>query len=227
MSRNRPASAEAAACMNSVPPPPGASTANFRVAAGPTTRPPNGWSDPHSRSRRVIESTCRRHPTRAGPPPMHEDSVMADCDIMVVGAGLAGLVAAVEAADAGQVGDRARPGGRGEPRRPGLVVARRPVPGRHPGAAAPRHQGFRASSRWPTGWVRPGFDRAGGPLAAAMGGGVRRLSRPARAGAGSRNTASRSSRSCSGPSAAVTRSARPRQFGAALPRDLGLRTRRR
>ena len=42
-----------------------------------------------------------------------------------------------------------------------------------------------------------GLRPAGGPLAAAMGGGVRRVRRRREAGAGSRNSASRSSRSCS------------------------------
>ena len=97
---------------------------------------------------------------------------MTDADVIVVGAGLAGLVATAELADAGRRGDPARPGARGVVRRPGVLVAsaacssstapssgacasatRASSPGRTgsapPASTAPRTSG-RAAGRRPT-----------------------------------------------------------------------------
>ena len=59
-------------------------------------------------------------------------------DVVVVGAGLAGLVATAELADRRPAGDPARPGARGQVRRAGVVVLRRAVPRRLAGAASAR-----------------------------------------------------------------------------------------
>ena len=67
----------------------------------------------------------------------------------------------------------------GQPRRPGLVVAGRAVPGEHARNSATSASRTRRSSPWPTGWdrrVRP----ARGSLAARMGAGATSISRPAR-----------------------------------------------
>ena len=80
-----------------------------------------------------------------------------DADVIVVGAGLAGLVAAAELADAGRTRaacvDQESPS---RPRRAGVLVVRRAVPRRQPRAAPDGHQGL--ASTWPgrTGRARPG-----------------------------------------------------------------------
>ena len=99
---------------------------------------------------------------------------MADADIIVIGAGLAGLVAAAEAADAGrsvllldQEGASSL-GGQAWWSLGGLFLVNSPEQ---------RHLGIKDSAElaladWlGSGGVRP----AGGPLAAALGGGLRRL----------------------------------------------------
>ena len=51
-------------------------------------------------------------------------------------------------------GAAARPGARAVPGRPGLLVVRRPVPGRQPGAAPDGHQGLARAGPGRTGWAR-------------------------------------------------------------------------
>ena len=82
-----------------------------------------------------------------------------DADVIVVGAGLAGLVAATELADAGKRVIVARPGGRAEPRRPGVLVVRRIVPGRLAPSSAGSASRTPTTSRCRTGWASAGFDR--------------------------------------------------------------------
>ena len=101
-----------------------------------------------------------------------------DADVIVVGAGLAGLVATAELADAGQAGRPARPGARGVARRAGVLVVRRPVPRRlaraapdgHPRLARARLAGLARAARastatedhWPRRWAEAYVDFAGG-----------------------------------------------------------------
>ena len=63
-------------------------------------------------------------------------------DVLVIGWGLAGLVAAVRGCRGRQAGDHRRPGAAHEPRRAGVVVVRRAVPRRLPRAAPHGHQGL-------------------------------------------------------------------------------------
>ena len=99
-------------------------------------------------------------------------------DVIVVGAGLAGLVATAELADAGKRVLAARPGARGEPRRPGVLVVRRAVPRRLPRAAPDGHQGLARArpaglaghapastgreDHWPRQWAEAYVDFAAG-----------------------------------------------------------------
>ena len=82
-----------------------------------------------------------------------------DADVIVVGAGLAGLVATAELADAGRTVIVARPGARAEPRRAGVLVARRVVPRRLARAAAAGDPGLGRPGAVRTGWAAPAFDR--------------------------------------------------------------------
>ena len=78
-----------------------------------------------------------------------------DADVVVVGAGLAGLAATAELADAGQRVLLLDQEPRADPRRAGVLVVRRAVPRRHPGAAPA--WASRTRSSWPgrTGWAAP------------------------------------------------------------------------
>ena len=156
---------------------------------------------------------------------MRMPSVGMDADVIVVGAGLAGLVATAELADAGKRVLLLDQEPEQSPRRPGVLVVRRAVPGRHPRAAPAcgiqrlpraglaglaRHRRLRPRRRT-TG-------RASGPRPTST-------SPPARSGPGCTRRACGSSRWSAGPSAAATRADRPRQLGAALPHHLGHRAR--
>ena len=147
-----------------------------------------------------------------------------DADAIVVGAGLAGLAAAAELADAGQAGHRPRAGAGGEPRRAGVLVARRPLHGRHAGAAAhgdPRLARARLAGLARKRRLRP----RRGPLAASLGRGVRGLRRRREARVASGDGASHLPGRRLGRAGRRQRD-RPRQLGAALPPHLGNRPRR-
>ncbi len=75
-----------------------------------------------------------------------KNAMAEDADVIVVGGGLAGLVAATEIADAGKRVIVRRPGRRTKPRRPGLLVVRRLIPG----GQLPNSAG--SASRIPTIW---------------------------------------------------------------------------
>ena len=115
-----------------------------------------------------------------------------DADVIVVGAGLAGLVAAAELADAGRRVAPARPGAGAVTGRAGVLVVRRAVPRRLPRAAPDGHQGLpRPRLAGLAGHAR-GFDRptrttgrAGGPRPTST-------SRPGRSAPGCTRRASRS-----------------------------------
>ena len=104
-------------------------------------------------------------------------------DVIVVGAGLAGLVATAELADAGPAGAARRPGAGGRARRPGVLVVRRAVPGRHPRAAAAADQGLARAGLAGLARARPASTatrtcgRGAGPRPTSS-------SRPARSGRG-------------------------------------------
>nr|WP_284288260.1 hypothetical protein [Angustibacter aerolatus] len=98
-----------------------------------------------------------------------------DADVVVVGAGLAGLVATAEPGRRRTPGRRGRPGAAAARGRAGVLVVRRAVPRRQPRAAADGRQGLAragAAGLVRHRGVRP---RARGPVAAAVGRGVRRL----------------------------------------------------
>ena len=65
-----------------------------------------------------------------------------DADVIIVGAGLAGLVAAAELAEAGKQDHHRRPGAGAIAGRPGILVVRRPFPRRFARAAAHAHPRF-------------------------------------------------------------------------------------
>ena len=107
----------------------------------------------------------------------------------------------VRADQAGQARPAPRPGEREEPRRPGVLVARRPVPRRLPRAATQRHQGLpRAGAAGLAGLGRSSTatarttGRASGPRRTST-------SRPARSGATSTTSGCACCRSSAGPSA--------------------------
>ena len=117
------------------------------------------------------------------------------------------------------VGRGPRPGARAESRRPGLLVARRPLPDRQPRAAPAAHPRF-ARPR-PAGLVRHGRLRpARGLLAAPLGRGLSRLCGGREAVLAQRDGPPHLSRGRLGRARRRSR-LRPRQFGAALPRHLG------
>ena len=144
-----------------------------------------------------------------------------DADAIIVGAGLAGLVAAAELVEAGKRDHRSRSGARAVAGWSGVLVARRVVSGRLAGAAAHAHPRFarlaledwmgtaafdRDEDFWPRQWAeayvafaagekRAWLHERGHPLLPG-----RRLGRARRA-----------------------QRHRPRQFGAALPSHLGNR----
>ena len=132
---------------------------------------------------------------------------MNDPDVIVVGAGLAGLVATHELVKAGRRVLVARPGEPQQPRRPGVLVARRAVLRRHPRAAPDGHQGLATSSRCRTGWARPASTgratrtsgRASGPRRTSSFAADREARLPARP------RPARRCRSSAGPSAAAAR----------------------
>ena len=142
-----------------------------------------------------------------------------DADIVVVGAGIAGLVAAAEAADAGRQVLLVDQEGRAESGRPGLLEPRWPVPGRQPGAAQDGHQGLTRPGS--SGLVRVGAVRPRrGPVAAPVGRGIPPLRRWRETRVAPRNGAAalphrRLGRARGRPSE------RARQLGPALPPDLG------
>ena len=126
-----------------------------------------------------------------------------DADVIVVGAGLAGLVAAAELADAGQAGAAARPGAASSP-----SAARRS--GRSAGCSSstpPSSAGWASRTAYELAlqdWMGSAqFDRDEDLLAAALGRGVRRLRRRREARVAARAWATGSSRSSAGPSAAT------------------------
>ena len=102
---------------------------------------------------------------------------MSEPDAIVVGAGLAGLVATHELVKAGRSVLVVDQENRRQPRRPGVLVARRPVPRRQPRAAPDGHQGLLragAAGLARLGRLRP---RPRGPLAAPVGRGIRPVRR--------------------------------------------------
>ena len=146
---------------------------------------------------------------------------MADADVIVVGAGLAGSGRRVRSSSNGPPGPDRRPGERRQPGRPGVLVVRRPVLRRQPRTAQaghPRQPRARAAGLARHGGFRP----AGGPLAAAVGARLRRLR-----GGGEAQLAART-RAADLPAGRLGRTRRlrrprTRQLGAALPRHLGHR----
>ena len=148
---------------------------------------------------------------------------MADADIIVVGAGLAGLVAAAEAADAGRsviVLDQegaASLGGQAWWSLGGLFLVNTPEQ-RHLGVKDSAElaladwlgsAGFdRPEDHWPRQWAQAYVEFAAGEKRAWL-----------------KEQGIALFPICSGPSAAATRCRRARQLGAALPSDLGLRAR--
>ena len=159
----------------------------------------------------------------------HEEGTVAmDADVIVVGAGLAGLVAAHELTSRGKQGRAGRPGERRQPRRAGLLVVRRAVPrrlARSSGASASRTP---SSSPGTTGRAAPSSTgsttrtpgRCDGPAPTSS-------SRRARSGPGSPATASRFLPDGRLGRARRPARRRPRQLRAPLPRRLGHRHRRR
>ena len=126
---------------------------------------PDGRVARSQRDRIAADSRGRPAPRRAQQPrradhpgsaPFRRGAADGNADVIVVGAGLAGLVAAAEAADAGRtviVLDQepaASLGGQA------FWSLRRAVPGRHPRAAPARRQGLRRARAGRTGWARPG-----------------------------------------------------------------------
>ena len=100
-----------------------------------------------------------------------------DADVIVVGGGLAGLVATAELVDAGKQGDPARPGAassRWAARRSGRSAACSSSTRPSSGACASATSHDLALQDW---MGSAGFDRDGGPLAAQVGRGLRRLRR--------------------------------------------------
>ena len=82
-----------------------------------------------------------------------------EADAIVVGAGLAGLVATAELADAGRRVILRRPGAGGVARRAGVLVARRALPRRLARSSGGCGSRTRTNSRGRTGSARAGFDR--------------------------------------------------------------------
>ena len=146
-----------------------------------------------------------------------------DADAIVVGGGLAGLVATAELIEAGRkviLLDQEPRAGAG---RPGVLVVRRLVLRRLARAAAHAHP--RLHDLALQDWLgSAGFDRDGGPLAPQVGRGLRRFRRRREARLAARP----------GPALVPDRRLgrarrlhghRARQLGAALPRHLGHRAR--
>ena len=177
-----------------------------RVAGGPAPgRPPTpGDDEPDARARRLLGM---------------------DADVVVVGAGLAGLAATAELADAGRRVVLVDQEPRAEPRRPGVLVLRRAVPRRQPRAAPDGDQGLPRPG--PAGLVRQRPVRPPrGLLATRLGRGVRRLRSRREAVLAARHGAP------AVPGRRVGRARRrprrrARQLGPALPHHLGHRARHR
>ena len=132
------------------------------------------------------------------------DAMPYDADVIVVGAGLAGLVATAELADAGRKVILLDQEPRGVARRAGVLVLRRTVP-RRLARAAPDAGHATARELALAGLARHRRLRPRrGPLAAPLGRGVRRLRRRREALLAARPGACGSSRSSAGPSAAAT-----------------------
>ena len=147
-----------------------------------------------------------------------------DADVIVVGSRPRRSRRHRRARRRGQEGAAARPGAGAEPRRPGVLVARRALPRRHPRAAADGRQGLLRARP-------PGLDgqRAVRPrerlLAASLGRGVRRLRRRREAPVAPRPGAAGLPGGRLGRARRRSRR-RSRQLGAALPPHLGHRSRR-
>ena len=147
-----------------------------------------------------------------------------DADVIVVGAGLGGPRGGHRNGRRGQTRDRGRSGRRAKSRRPGLLVARRTVSGRHARAAPARHQGFPRSGVAGLDGHRRLRPRRGS-LAAKMGGSLCRL----RGGREARLAAGDGAPDFPGRRLGRARRLRrhgPRQLGAALSCQLGHRPRR-
>ena len=151
-----------------------------------------------------------------------------DADVIVVGAGLAGLVADSGAGRRGAPGAAARPGARVEPRRTGVLVVRRPVPRRLPRAAPDGHQGL----------PRPGDAGLAGQRRRSTAASTTRPARTSGPASGPRRTwtspPARNGPGCTGMGVrwfpvvgwaerGGVPGRRARQLGAALPRHLGHR----
>ena len=147
-----------------------------------------------------------------------------DADVIVVGAGLAGLVAAAELADAGRRVIAARPGAGAEPRRPGVLVASAGCSS----STRPeqRRMGIKDSLRaraGRTGWARAGVRPRRGPLAARSGRRPTSTSPPARSAPGCTAWAYRLFPVVGWAERGDGTRRRARQLGAALPHHLGHR----
>ena len=126
-----------------------------------------------------------------------------------------------------QEGGAARPGERRQPRRAGVLVVRRPVPGRQSRAAPDGHQGLlRAGLERLAGQRRVRPPRRRGPLGGAVGAGLRRVRRGGEAvrvwprhGITFLPTVGWAERG-------DLRAERARQLGAPVPRPVGHRHRR-
>ena len=149
---------------------------------------------------------------------MSAPSARGRADAIVVGAGLAGLVAAAELAAAGKRVILVDQEPRADARRAGVLVVRWALSRR-----LPEQRRLRIKDSHELAWQdwigTAGFDR---PKTRGRGGGPRRTStgRPARSASGSTRRASASCRMSAGRSAAAT-APRPRQLRSALPRHLG------
>ncbi len=106
-----------------------------------------------------------------------------DADVVVVGAGLAGLVATAELADAGRRVIILDQEPRRVSRRAGVLVVRRADVRRLPRTTPAARARLPQSSPWRTGWARP---RSTGPKTTGLGSGLRHMSSlpPVRSGPG-------------------------------------------
>ena len=147
---------------------------------------------------------------------------MSNADVIVVGAGLAGLVAAAELADAGRtviVLDQEPEASLG---RPGLLVLRRPVPRRHPRAAPARVQDSHELA-WQDWLGSAGFDRPTRTTGRGSGRRPTSISRRARSGPGCTQQGVGLFPLVQWAERGGYYAGRPRQLGAALPCHLGHR----
>ena len=146
-----------------------------------------------------------------------------DADVIVVGGGPGGPRRRDRNRRRRQTRHRGRPGGRTEPRRPGLLVVRRIVPGRQPRTAPARHQGqlrSRAAGLDGLGRLRP----RRGSLAEALGRSLCGVRGRRKTRLAARDGPSDLSRGRLGRARRLRRD-EPRQFGAAVSCHLGHRPR--